>query len=108
MHAETGGTLKGTCLRKLAPYPQDGTRRRELYDVFKANEGIPIRVKLNHDRGDHTAITALRDTYGLDIRLLRRGPGATWVLAGEWFGSEYVDYIAQRIKQHEASQGGIA
>jgi hypothetical protein len=97
MHVETGGTLKGTWFGELASCPREGTRRRELYDLFKANEGIPIRAKFT--RCDRGSMSALQDSYGLDIRCLRRGPGSTWVLAGEWFGSEYVDYIAQRITE---------
>jgi hypothetical protein len=46
MHVATGGTLKGTWFGELASCPREGTRRRELYDLFKANEGIPIRAKL--------------------------------------------------------------
>lgn len=76
-------------------YPHEGTRTRALYDLFKANEGIPIG-DLSLSVSDHSTLARLQDFYGLDIRCIRRG---TWVLAGEWFGSRYVDYIAQRITE---------
>lgn len=37
----------------------------------------------------------LRDFYGLDIRNFGR---RRWCLVGEWFGKEYKDYIAEKIK----------
>jgi hypothetical protein len=93
MHVETGGTIKGTFHGKLASRPRHGSRIRALYDLFKASEGSPIEFKID---GHQRPINTLRDTYGLDIRCIRRG---TWVLAGEWFGYRYVDYIAQRITE---------
>jgi hypothetical protein len=95
MHAMSVSASKGIKQgRPSAPHPHEGTRTRELYDFFKANEGVPL--KLTSSRKDRAKIAALQDVYGLDIRCLWHG---TWVLAGEWFGSRYVDYIAQRITE---------
>ena len=54
-----------------------------------------------------TSLEALRNYYGLDIRKIphtqggaKRGSNsAVYVVVGEWFGSKYVDYIAQRVKK---------
>lgn len=40
----------------------------------------------------------LQNDYGLDIRKIKRG---SWVLAGEWNGSIYIDYIAQIVNTEE-------
>ena len=34
---------------------------------------------------------------------LIEGRRKRWALAGEWFGSKYVDYIAQRLEKDEAN-----
>jgi hypothetical protein len=95
MHATSVSAFKGVKQgRPRAEHPHEGTRTRELYDFFKANEGVPLKLTIS--RNDRAKITALQDVYGLDIRCVRYG---TWVLAGEWFGSRYVDYIAQRITE---------
>ena len=51
-------------------------------------------------------MAALIDVYGLDIRS-RSHPGAwgtgsserEYILAGEWFGKVYVDYIAEQLEK---------
>jgi hypothetical protein len=69
-----------------------------------ANKGIPIEIAPCKDNKGYP-LAQLIDVYGLDIRCLKRGvwkhPGR-WVLAGEWHGRHYVDYIAQRLAEHEA------
>lgn len=79
--------------------PTAGTRLRKIYDLFQANKGRPIAF-LTRDHGGTNQIAALVDYYGLDIICLRRGQ---WLLAGEWFGRVYVDYVAQRLAQSEAA-----
>lgn len=87
--------------------PKAGTKIRALYDLLMANKGIPVRASIT-TIAFNTAVENLRDFYGLDIRKLpidrKRGHGcgrgsgpATWVLAGEWFGKVYIDYIADRV-----------
>jgi len=98
-------TLSAARLKGKCPAGQDrprpGTLTRRMYDLLVANKGIPLDVPLTmfegtRARGQAAAIIeALRNIYGLDIRKLgvRR-----WVLAGEWFGKVYVDYIAEKIE----------
>jgi hypothetical protein len=71
--------------------PREGTKLREIYDLFQANKGLPIAFK-SDPHG--TRVANLINFYGLDLRCIRQGK---WVLAGEWFGKVYVDYIAQRV-----------
>jgi hypothetical protein len=72
--------------------PMEGSRTRFLYDMFMSNKGIPIAYTAN----EPAKIEALRDYYGLDIRCLG---SRRWVLAGEWFGPVYIDYIADKIRK---------
>lgn len=90
-HTLSASDLKGRRIRR-PDLPAGGTRTRELYDMFMANKGVPIGFGKN--QRDGAVFARLTDTYGLDIRSLgyRR-----WVLAGEWFGKVYVDYIAERL-----------
>ena len=79
--------------------PHEGTKLRALYDLFMANKGIVIEkpITMGEPPGRiYARLSALRDFYGLDIRKIRNGH---WVLAGEWFGRVYVDYIAQRLAE---------
>ena len=83
--------------------PQLGTRTREVYDLFQANRGRPVEFQTNDSATDKTIIVRLIDFYGLDIRCLRNGSRrvgrrSLWLLAGEWFGRVYVDYVAQHIE----------
>jgi hypothetical protein len=88
--------------------PRPGTRLRELYDLFHVYRGEPRPFILT--RCDRILMEQLSLFYGLDIRNLGptknqipgsgRGP-SIWVLAGEWFGRHYVDYIAERIEKLE-------
>lgn len=86
--------MKGKECHELQREPQEGTRIREIYDILFANIGKPVDIGVV--RGDDSQrIAALENYYGLDIRALRRkGEHALYVLAGEWFGKIYVDYIA--------------
>jgi hypothetical protein len=88
------------------PIPRQGTKLRSMYDFFYARKGSPVDLaasRLTGSRDDGGRIAALRDFYGLDIR--RLGPGYKhWVLAGEWFGRHYVDYIAGRLTETEVAE----
>lgn len=80
--------------------PREGTRLRAIYDLFQSNKGKPVEY---HSTVDKAAIPKLIDFYGLDIRCLQNGSSRTgrksqWVLAGEWFGKVYIDYIAEQIQ----------
>jgi hypothetical protein len=77
--------------------PREGTKIREVYDLFQANKGLPIAFTIAKHQG---RIPNLVDYYGLDIRCIRDG---TWVLAGEWFGRVYVDYVIQHLNSARAA-----
>lgn len=74
--------------------PGEGTKLRAVYDLFMANKGLPVQYKAN----TNSNLFQLVNFYGLDIRRIRNG---RWVLAGEWFGPTYVDYIADRLAAAE-------
>jgi hypothetical protein len=101
VRVESASVAKG---RRAAPTqlkPRDGTRIRAIYDLLQANKGLPIEVHLtkmciSKSGNISRAINDLSDYYGLDIRRIG-GRYGRWVLAGEWFGRTYVDYIADRI-----------
>jgi|SRR5882724_8899568 len=80
--------------------PREGTHLREVYDLFQSSKGVPIEWSPGN-RGKY--IMDLTDFYGLDIRRLqsgnsRSGRKSQYVLAGEWIGRVYIDYIAERLK----------
>lgn len=79
--------------------PREGTKLRELYDLLQSRRGLPIEIPITRVF-PISSIAQLTDFYGLDIR--RLGPGyKRWILAGEWFGLEYRDYIAARLQEAE-------
>lgn len=72
----------------VATLPRKGSHLREVHDRFLQNRGVPISFVTDK----HGAVVRqLTDYYGLDIRNIEPGK---WVLAGEWIGKNYVDYIA--------------
>jgi hypothetical protein len=72
--------------------PKPGTQLRLLYDFFKRNAGYMVRVPLVcRSMGNQTKLRQqLIDFYGFDLRY--GGPN-NWLLAGEWVGAHYVDYV---------------
>lgn len=94
MRCESAASLKGTG-RPRRKEPTAGTKIREIYDLFILNKGIVIRFTSQQGRGHDRAVQDLINYYGLDIRKISHGK---WVLAGEWFGKVYIDYIAEHIK----------
>ena len=83
--------------------PQDGTLLRENFERLHARKGLPVELAGNPIRRNNH-IRLLTDFYGLDIRLVQRSDKRVarpplHVLAGEWFGRVYVDYIAERIEE---------
>lgn len=88
--------------------PREGSRLRAVYDRFLANKGVPIEI--HPPEFDGTMRIKFADFYGLDIRLLSRGyvrngyeksRKSTYVLAGEWFGRVYIDYIAEKTESSQ-------
>lgn len=100
-----GGSRRSAPLKSI---PRDGSRLRFVYDLFQANKGKVIEFQPSLI-GDPRIVAQLQDFYGLDIRRVRNGSSrvgriSTWVLAGEWFGRVYVDYVAE----HEATLDRMA
>jgi hypothetical protein len=79
--------------------PSEGSKLRAVYDLFQRSKGRVIDyASPNNDR----LLADLQDYYGLDIRRVAR---CKWVLAGEWFGLIYRDYIAEHstFEEEEAA-----
>lgn len=75
----------------LSGKPQEGSKLRAVYDYFYLHRGKTVpRPAI----GNHHQIYMLVDFYGLDIRNMGYGK---WNLCGEWFGTVYVDYLADQI-----------
>ena len=88
--------------RPLQDAPREGTFIRRAYDMFKQHPGLPIEFSLI-GTPDPCVTRKLIDFYGLDIRMLQKGSSkvqrpSIYVLAGEWFGRVYVDYIEERME----------
>ena len=84
----------------LQSEPAPGTRIREIYDNLQRSKGLPVALTLSD--ADRVRISSLVNFYGLDVRNIQKGNSRTgraslYVLAGEWFGRVYVDYIAEHI-----------
>lgn len=80
--------LKGRATKIVASMPREGTKLRELYDLFQSNKGQVIAINRTKQTGRR--FEDLIDFYGLDIQHVRLGQ---WILAGEWFGENYVSYL---------------
>lgn len=97
MKPDSAAVAKGRRSQTTKLAPTEGSLLRRAYDLFMANKGIPVDVALTQFEGrnnHHRTLDDLQDYYGLDIRKIKNGQ---WVLAGEWFGATYRDYIADRI-----------
>lgn len=90
MRHATASQLLGKRRAPVSSAPREGTKIREVYDLFQANKGRVI----NFTQPSGNITDNLTDYYGLDLRCVGYGK---WILAGEWFGKIYVDYIAERI-----------
>jgi hypothetical protein len=80
------------------PYPREGTQLRRLFDALMASKGAVADLPFPIRSGRRRMLVDLTDYYGLDIRHPSRGK---YVLAGEWIGKVYVDYIAERLHAAE-------
>ena len=100
MRVDSAAQSKGLHGDTSQSIPREGTRLRRMYDLLMANKGLPIKVSLTRFENApyHTGqfVHQLQDFYGLDIRRIHN---SRWVLAGEWFGSTYKDYIAERLQE---------
>lgn len=97
-HRLTVSSLKGR-RGPIKERPDPGTYIGICYDTLQSSKGVKVYlgqvVPANGRKQRHiaTIINVLDYTWGLDI--IRCGKGY-YILAGEWFGSKYVDYIALR------------
>jgi hypothetical protein len=109
MKLESAARAKRDLGPDLGKLPHEGTLIRAIFDRFQENRGRPVRVFDIAGRSRGTWFNQLQDFYGLDIRKVSgsgaKGRGAgkgqgfnSYVLVGEWFGSKYVDYVAERLK----------
>lgn len=107
MRCETAARVKAWKRRHesvpLQVAPRVGTRLRKTYDALMACKGAPIEIQYRYLGPD---ISMLVNFYGLDVRLVKQGSKrtdrlSTYVLAGEWFGRVYVDYIAEHLASLE-------
>lgn len=80
----------------LNQLPQEGSRIRELYDLFTEFKGHIIDFGKNINRTKdsegykiYMAIRQLDSSYGMIIRHLGKGK---YVFAGEYIGAKYVNY----------------
>jgi hypothetical protein len=87
-HASTVASSIGRYSKPFRDAPREGTKIRALYDLFVANPGKAVQISIGG--ANYTRLEYLRDSYGLDIRRLRKG---YWVLVGEWVGKAYVDFL---------------
>lgn len=103
MRVESVSSLKHTKhSRPLQKIPREGTNIRAVYDLLMERRGLPIEVPLTVLTGNgKRIINDLTDFYGLDIRKLR---SKCWVLAGEWIGRVYVDYIAEALANSDSKK----
>jgi hypothetical protein len=105
MRLFSANQIKGKKHCALHSRPARGTKLGELYDQFQANKGAPIQVDNDGRRG--VRLQSLTDFYGLDIRHVSK---KHYVLAGEWFGRVYIDYIEERLERESAAgqTGGLS
>lgn len=94
---------KNHCAAQRDLIPREGTRIREVYDLFQSRRGLPVEFQTTDTAADKTILIRLIDTYRMDIRCIRKGSRrvgrrSLWLLAGEWFGRVYVDYVAQHLE----------
>jgi len=101
MKGQSAAGLKGYHTnRDLSAPPKAGSVRRALYDLLMQHKAETVDIRGLQFTNRHmrlAALSALREEYGLDIRLQRR---FHYMLVGEWCGRVYVDYLAEKIDEN--------
>ena len=97
MRIDSVNSMKHKGGRVLQKIPAKGTRLRQIYDLFQASQGLPVKLSLSKNDVKGT-FSQLINFYGMDIRHIAKHE---WVLAGEWIGRVYIDYIAERLAEKE-------
>lgn len=94
MRLESRGNTRQHKVKCALGEPKLGTELRKVYDIFQANKGIILTMKV-----DHRLVEKFRDEYGMDIKCLKKQVGGSkWMLAGQITNNcEYIDYFAQRV-----------
>lgn len=99
MRMQSAASAKGKFTRPMNLIPTEGSKIRKLYDQFMTNKAVPIFPDINGNGAE--IIRRLTDFYGLDIRPFDRQKPRKYWLVGEWFGSTYLDYVADRRAREE-------
>lgn len=99
--AKAGG--RKICGAPLQECPREGSQLRWIYDLLQENKGRPVEIESTKKAPIGPQLVQLENIYGLDVRHVRNGSSrtgrkSTYLLAGEWFGRVYVDYVAERIE----------
>jgi hypothetical protein len=107
MRLESANSAKGYHKgAKQQKEPRLETHLRILWECFRLYKGEPVDVSWwGKPSNLSVALIQLRDFYGLDIRKTtvrlnagkKGGHSYKYALVGEWFGSEYRDYLATKI-----------
>ncbi len=95
--------------RRVGKEPACASIAGRILAALRGNAGRPVDISpFVAEFGSSGASTARRDLedfYGMDIRTARSGTGRRrgselqWLLAGEWFGLEYRDYVNDAIDE---------
>ena len=87
----TAGAIKGASQHLKRDIPKEGSKIREMYDLFYSNRGKIIDITI--DSGGYNRKSYLENSYGLDIRRISK---EKWILVGEWDGKVYIDYVVNK------------
>ena len=74
--------------------PKPNTKLRQVYDLLQNNKGRVVDTSELDRTAKQYLSGILPDYYGLDIRRMAKHRHC---LVGEWFGRQYVDYVAERL-----------
>ncbi|SRR5260370_31476539 len=81
-------------------FPRKGTLLRYYYDLFQDNKGEVIELAFGRNTSSRI-IPDLIDYHGFDLRCVKKGGpscNSKWLLAGEWIGKIYIDYVVGGLK----------
>ena len=103
MRLESAGSFNGR--KGQQKEPRLGTKLRVLWELFHLYKGEPVDISWLGSKV-HSDLALLKDFYGLDIRKTSvvLNPGKVggrsykYALVGEWFGSKYRDYLAEKMR----------
>src|SRR3954465_4784253 len=77
--------------------PKEGTKTRKVYDLLMGHRGRWVTISSSSFGTTASSISRISErlinSYGLDIR---KNYGGKWLLAGEWFGKVYIDYVVEK------------